>query len=118
MARKPGSGQMSEDDEQVLFVNWLNIMGIRFYAIPNGGSRHLWEAVKLKRTGVVAGVPDLCIPVPANGFHGLYIEMKKKNGGVASEKQLEWLDFLNKQGYKAEIANGCEAAKAIVLQYI
>lgn len=33
-------------------------------------------AVALKRQGVKAGVPDICLPVARNGYHGLHIELK------------------------------------------
>lgn len=72
----------SEATEQERVINWA-----RFYAkdfpeldllhhIPNGGSRNQLEAANLKRQGVKAGVPDLCLPVARNGKHGLYVEMK------------------------------------------
>ena len=44
--------------------------------IPNGGKRDKRTAVALKRQGVKAGVPDICLPVARNGYHGLYIELK------------------------------------------
>lgn len=68
--------------------------------IPNGGYRNTSEAVRLKRQGVKAGVPDICLPVPRGTFHGLYIELKAK-GGTPSKKQEWWLAALRKQGYAA-----------------
>lgn len=35
--------------------------------IPNGGKRDKRTAVALKRQGVKAGVPDICLPVARNG---------------------------------------------------
>jgi hypothetical protein len=98
-------------------VVWLEGKGIRYYAIPNGGKRSMSEAVKFKRCGVKKGVPDLCIPIPSGDYHGLYIELKRESGGVLSKEQIEWLSFLNDQGYYAQIARGFEEAKAIVLEY-
>ena len=37
--------------------------------IPNGGKRDKRTAVALKRQGVKAGVPDICLPVARNGYH-------------------------------------------------
>lgn len=108
----------SEDHEQGLLVYWLRSRGIRFYAIPNGGKRELIEAVKFKRTGVSAGVPDLCIPIPSGGYHGLYIELKRVVGGTVSEKQQEWLDFLEGQGYYAKVAKGFDEARDMVMAYL
>ena len=108
---------LSEDQEQTLFATWLTKKGIRFYAIPNGGHRSYFEAVKFKRTGVQPGVPDICIPIPSNQFHGLYIEMKRKSGGKLSDAQQDWLNFLREKGYYAEMAHGFDEAKAIVEYY-
>jgi VRR-NUC domain len=103
--------------EQVRLATWLDKMGIRFYAIPNGGLRSYTEAVKLKRGGVKAGVPDICIPMPSGGFHGLYIELKRTVGGKLSSEQAEWLAFLDDQGHIAVCAKGFEEAKRYVEDY-
>ena len=108
----------TEEQEQITFVSWLKLMKIRVVASSNGGSRNLIEAVKLKKMGVSPGFPDIEIPLPSGNYHGLYIEMKRKKGGVISEKQLEWLNYLNEKGYYAAVANGFEEAKKIVLDYL
>ena len=53
----------SEETEQTIFVNWFrdNYPECIIFAIPNGGSRNLKEAVNLKKSGVLKGTPDLCI---------------------------------------------------------
>ena len=108
----------TEDQEQAKLCTWMTRSGIRFFAIPNGGSRNLAEAVKLKRCGVQRGVPDLAIPIPSGSYHGLYIELKRVSGGKVSEYQVDWLKFLREQGYYAEIAYGFEEAKKIVADYL
>jgi hypothetical protein len=107
----------TEDQEQTKFVVWLTKKKIRFYAIPNGGSRNLFEAMKLKRTGVQPGVPDICIPIPSGQYHGLYIEMKRKKGGIISESQKDWMNFLRNNGYCSEITHGFDEACHVVLTY-
>ena len=87
------------------------------FHIPNGGSRHPQEAANLKKQGVKAGVPDLCLPVPRGVFHGLYIEMKAgKNKPTAF--QAEWIKKLRGQGYQAEVCYGWEAAAQLIEQYL
>lgn len=108
----------TEDQEQEALCSWMTLKKIRFFAIPNGGSRHLAEAVKLKRCGVKRGVPDICIPIPSGSFHGLYIELKRVSGGKASEYQVEWLEFLRSQGYYADIAYGFDEARNIITAYL
>lgn len=109
---------MTEDQEQARLCAWMTKNGIRFYAIPNGGRRSLTEAIKFKRCGVIPGVPDLCIPIPSGSYHGLYIELKRKVGGKASDSQIEWLAYLRKMGYFADIANGFDEARNIVIDYL
>lgn len=108
---------VSEYAEQVALCDYLNLNKILFYAVPNGGSRNIIEAAKLKRSGVKKGVPDLCIPVPLNGYHGLYIELKRKSGSSVAVDQQTWLKTLNSLGYKAEVAKGCDEAIKVIEQY-
>ena len=71
-----------EHRHQVTIVAWA--AGSRYkypelamlYAVPNGGQRNKAVAAKLKREGVKAGQPDLCLPVGRRGYHSLYIELK------------------------------------------
>jgi hypothetical protein len=108
----------TEELEQVRFVVWLESQKIAHFAIPNGGHRHVLEGMKLKRSGVKSGVPDLFIPMASGGYHGLFIEMKRTIGGKVSDNQLYWLSLLRENGYYADIANGCDEAKRIVLTYL
>jgi hypothetical protein len=85
--------------------------------VPNGGSRNKLEAANLKRQGVKSGVPDICLPVPRNGFHGLYIEMKwGKNKTTAEQKW--WLESLRQQGYKTAVCYDADAAIDTICEYV
>ena len=108
----------TEDQEQTAFCSWLTKTKVKFYAIPNGGSRNFFEAMKLQRTGVKSGVPDICIPVMRGEFGALYIEMKRQKGGKVSETQEEWLLYLSSSGYMAKVANGFDHARKIVESYL
>ncbi len=72
----------------------------------------------MKRMGVAKGFPDIFIAVAAGGFHGCFLELKRIKGGVISPEQQNWVDYLNKAGYKAAICRGFEEAKACVLEYL
>jgi len=100
---------LSEDEEQILFCRWMRMQHpeLKFFAIPNGGKRSIVTATKLKMSGVSAGVPDIFIPALK-----LFIEMKRAKGGVVSEFQKKWIEYLNTCGYKAVICRGCNAARA------
>jgi len=107
-----------ETTEQILFIEWLTIHGIKVSASANGGKRNIIEAVKLKRMGVAAGFPDLEINIPRGQYHGLFIEMKRQKGGQLSIKQIEWHRYLREQGYCVEVAKGFEHAKEIMIKYM
>lgn len=108
----------TELNEQIRFCTWLDKKGIRYYAVPNGGWRHMGEAVKFKRSGVKAGVPDICIPFPVEPYHGLYIELKRVQGSKVTPEQLDWIAYLSKVGYMARVAKGFDEARGIVEYYL
>ena len=88
------------------------------FHIPNGGSRHIAEASKLKAMGVKRGVPDIFLPVRTINFIGMWIELKKPIKGIVSGEQDEWLDYLSKQGYATRVAFGWEEARDALLEYL
>lgn len=114
----------TESVEQIELFRWAAWqMGAypeleRLYHIPNGGHRHKATAGRLKAEGVKAGVPDVCLPVPRGGFHGLYIEMKRLRGNDTTPDQDGWLEFLTKQGYSTAVCRGWEAASKVILDYL
>lgn len=117
---------ITEAQHQSTLMAWSQQPSIRqkypdiklLYHIPNGGSRDKIEAVNLKRQGVKAGVPDLHLPVPRGGHHGLYIEMKRAYGGKLSPEQKAWLKELSGQGYKAAVCYGWEEAREVLECYL
>lgn len=98
-------------------MEWLKLRKIEFFAIPNGGKRGVIEAALLKRSGVVPGVPDIFIPRPTARYAGLFVEMKRKSGGIISSEQHAWIDLLNKLGYFAIVCRGADEAIDIVKWY-
>lgn len=88
------------------------------YHIPNGGSRGKAEAGRFKAEGVKSGVPDICLPVARGEYHGLYIELKRRQGGRLSVNQRIWIDELRRQGYCATVCNGWEEAVAVIVAYL
>lgn len=100
-------------------IDWANWNTGRFpelkllFHIPNGGKRDVKEAARFKAMGVKAGVPDLCLPVPMNGFAGLYIEMKYGKN-KPTDHQKEWIGALKEQGYKVTVCySGVEATREL-----
>lgn len=64
------------------------------------GNDVLWLKLRMQE-GAKKGWPDLFLPVAKGGYHGLFIELKRK-GNKPSESQIELLNKLKKQGYCAE----------------
>ena len=107
-----------EATEQEALVTWVRGLGIRISGSANGGKRTVYTGAKLKRMGMSPGFPDIEIPLPAGRYHGLYIEMKRKDGGTLTHEQADWLNYLNGEGYCAQVAHGFDEAKQIVLRYL
>lgn len=109
--------------EQQKLFNWTIFAQGRYpelrllYHIPNGGSRNKMEAANLKRQGVKAGVPDLCLPVACGAYHGLYIELKYGDN-TTTDKQDGWIAALRQQGYCAVVCYGWEQAQRALEQYL
>lgn len=106
----------SEEEEQITFVQWLKLNHIIHYHIPNGGYRYLSQAARFKLMGVSPGVPDICIPIPTEQYHGLYIEIKSMKG-VVSSHQKQWMEDLSLNGYFVSVARGCAEAMNITKNY-
>ena len=66
---------------------------------------------KQKKEGFTKGFPDLMI---IGSSKIVFIELKRNSGGIKSKEQIEWVDYLQKQGFVAEFAEGFEEAKKII----
>lgn len=67
--------------------------------------------------GCRKGVPDLCLPIPMQGYHGLYIELKAERGRMSNE-QKRWLSALTQMGYRAECCRGWQEARDLIMKYM
>ena len=112
-----------EASEQETIFRWAELNKGKYpelelmFHIPNGGSRNKLEAANLKRQGVKAGVPDICLPVPKGKYHGLYIELKHGKNKL-SVIQAEWLRWLNDEGYLALCIQGWQDAVKAIEDYL
>lgn len=116
----------TEAQEQIEIIRWWRqecCLGFQFWSnalfhIPNGGGRHIIEATRLKKEGVVSGVPDLFLAIPRGSFHGLWIELKRTKGGSIKPEQREFMAFLRGQGFCAFVCKGALAAKELIYNYL
>lgn len=89
-----------------------------FFAIPNGGHRHKATAGKLKMQGVKAGIWDTFLPVPRNGFHGLWIEFKRSPRHSLTDSQHDFGMFLIEQKYQRLIATSWQQGWSMTCEYL
>lgn len=114
--------------EQMALMRWAKGMeseldALRWlHASANGGARSKAVASKLKASGVKRGVPDLSLPVPSRGYHGLYIELKSSQALPSDQKprpeQTAWMSHLTRAGYRAVVIVGWEKARDEILDYL
>lgn len=118
MAKNP-----TEHQEQVSVIEWVIEHEEEFpvlktlYAIPNGGHRHMAEAIRLRDEGVRKGIPDLCLPCSRHGFNALYIEMKSKSGSV-SDDQTAMIEMLVDCGNMVVICWDALSAIQTIISYL
>ena len=87
----------NEHDLQVAICKILDDYKIEYFAVPNGGKRHVGVAKKLKAEGVKAGVADLVILL--KGGKTVFVELKMpRNSQQDTQKNFE--ARLNKLGFK------------------
>ena len=114
----------TEDAEQEALFQWAERAACTMpelkllHSIPNGGKRNIVTALRMKRTGTKAGIPDLCLPVAKGNHHGLYIELKRRKGGVVSAEQKVWHNRLQEQGYCVKVCKGWVAAREAIESYL
>ena len=122
--RKAKLPQRTEHQEQVALMK-LCSWGVgpykdaqEIFAIPNAGKRSMFVGRQMKAEGLRVGVPDLFLPVARHRYYGLFIEMKRRDGGVASEAQADRINRLRLAGYFVAVCPGADAAWAVIKHYL
>lgn len=91
------------------------------FSIPNGGSRHKIEAIRLKKEGITPGVSDLFFALPVflgnRSLSGLWVEVKSLRGKLSSTQR----DFLWKMqavGYGVCVVRSLEEFQMVIKKYL
>lgn len=114
-----------ESELQQACIKWFRVQyaryGLLLFAIPNGGARSKVEAKIMTGEGVVPGVADLFLSVPAYGevhvaHHGFYIEMKATTN--MSENQKAFRDAVINEGYKYEVCRSVDQFMSLIAEYL
>ena len=111
---------MTEKDEQIALFDWAQYrtdLQLMFH-ITNEGRRSVQHTQSLLRQGMKPGVPDIFLPVARGGYHGLFIEMKRRVGGRSTPEQKEWQRALLEEGYAACVCKGFDAARETIDWYM
>lgn len=125
MAKAPAIPIPTETEESKAVVKWWGeasgIYGLApesLIHIPNEGKRSFRVAARLKAEGMRPGTPDFFLAVPRGGFHGLWVEMKRRRGGIVSDNQRLMLGIMEAQGYAVQVCYGAEQALDTIQGYL
>ena len=129
------SRKNEEEREQVKVFDWIRAKAKDYpcldlaFHVPNGGSRNIVAATRLKRMGTKRGMPDICIPIASRKrydcewniyptyYHGLWIEMKSKKGNL-SKDQKAIRELLQIEGHLVYTCHDSESAIKIIKEYL
>ncbi len=108
---------MTEDQLQQQIYTWYNNNYCLknheprhvIFSVPNGGSRNVIEAKKMKSTGLLPGVSDLIILQPGRT---LFIELKTLTG-IQSPVQKDFQSRIELLGFEYHLIRSLEEFKSI-----
>ena len=109
---------MTEDQlQQQIFTYYNNNYCLKnnnprhiIFSVPNGGTRNILEAKKLKATGILSGVSDLIIVQP-NRI--IFLELKIEKG-IQSDNQKDFETRIKFLGFEYYICRSLEQFKTII----
>ncbi len=108
-----------EDSVMIAIFDWVRLKNYHHFILHLANERKCTPqyGAKLKRMGVRAGVSDIFITKPCQGFHGFWIEVKAGKN-KPTQSQLDFLDDRRKEGYKAEWVVGFDETVRSIESYL
>ena len=110
-----------EQIDHINTVNWFHHnfpeYADDFHHFANERKCSYNEGRTLKKMGVKKGVLDFHLALPADGYHGLWMELKVGDGKL-TEEQIAFINRKNSRGYIALAVWGHEAAKQVIITYL
>jgi hypothetical protein len=116
-----------EDSELQVVIKWSDyhwlLKGLLIH-IENERKCNIVQGARRKSKGVRKGVPDLFLPLPANGYHGLWVEMKGPKNlkgyrpAPVTPEQKKWIEWLKSKGYAVYVCYGADEAIQVIRNYI
>ena len=124
-SRMAKNGSPLESVEQETIFNWTRARQTDVpqlelaYGTMNGVRVNPGLRGKMKKQGNKSGVPDIVIPAwSADKKHpGLYIELKRRQGGKVSDEQKRYMQLLANEGYMACVCHGSDEAICTICEY-
>lgn len=114
--KRPYPGEAGVQKAVVDYIKY-QYPGVLYCASAGGVRTSMKQAIKMKATGYVKGVPDLQIFEAVGNYHGLLIEIKDLKG-VVSKEQKQWIKDLNDRGYFATYCKGVESTIKVIDDYL
>jgi hypothetical protein len=123
----------TEAEAQATVIRWRDMMVATnkeprlalLHGDASGVRVGIGAAKKMKRQGAVKGFPDLFLPIAMAthdsmmwGYHGLFVELKRRKGGTVSPEQREIHRLLREQGYRVEVCRGSDEAIRCIKEYL
>jgi hypothetical protein len=111
----------TEKEEALTLMRWAMLHPIcREYLIHIANERKCdaRHGASLKLQGVRSGVSDYFLAYPTTRYSGLWIELKRRQGGTINPNQLTWMQKMKEVGYDAQVARGWEEAKDKIEEYL
>lgn len=110
-----------ESELQSSCVSWFRYQYPQYklllFAIPNGGFRYYSTAQRLKKEGVISGVPDLFLSIARGAYNGFYIEMKTEKTKL-TENQEKFIHQVTKHNYKVEVIRSFDQFQREINYYL
>jgi hypothetical protein len=93
-----------EHEIQKAIAQYLDVRGLCWWAVPNGGNRNVITARKLKSEGVKAGVPDITL-IHDGMYYGLEVKKPKTitRAGVLSITQKAMIQNIESAGGEVSV---------------
>jgi hypothetical protein len=115
MERKWRGGKVipKEEQDQMALAELLDALHLVWFHVPNEIKAKPQYYAKRAKLGVKSGALDNFIfnPPPCDRTSkGAVIELKRIVGGRVSQEQIQWIDNLNKLGWKTAICYGIDDA--------
>lgn len=110
----PVTPSASESKHQIAVVEWLRRRKHHVFSVPNEGRRDPRVAQRLKRQGMVPGIPDLII-THRDGRRPIMIEMKDETGEL-SDTQVDTQATLMRFGWPVYTCNTGKAAHDLLVR--